>query len=79
MVGHTNLEEQVDKDFILARRKALLRRIGIHLRRDAASDGLLCFDDLRKIPGAIGRGTLTIGRRRLSSRHQLGSHRKRYR
>ena len=49
------LEEQVDKDFRLARRKALLGRIGARLRRDNASDGLLCFDDVRKVPGAVGR------------------------
>ena len=56
MVSYMSLEEQVDKDFSLARRKALLRRIGTRLRGDAASDGLLlCFDDLRKVPGALGR------------------------
>ena len=55
MIGHINLEVQVDKDFSLARRRALLRRIGARLRRNAASDGLLCFDDVRKIPGALGR------------------------
>ena len=50
------LEEQVDKDISRARRRALLRRIGTRLRRDAASNRLLCFDDLRKIPGAaMGR------------------------
>lgn len=56
MVGYMSLEEQVDADFTRARRKALLRRIAVRLRRDNASDGLLlCFDDLRKIPGAMGR------------------------
>jgi hypothetical protein len=64
MVGYMSLEEQVDKDFSLARRKALLGRIRARLRRDAASDGLLCFDDLRKIPGAavggIHRGLRTV-------------------
>jgi hypothetical protein len=63
MVGYKDLEEQVDKDFSLARRKALLGRVGAWLRRDSVSDGLLCFDDLRKIPGAIGRihrGTRTV-------------------
>ncbi len=55
MVGYMSVEEQVDKDFSLARRKALLGRIGARLRRDTASGGLLCFDDLRKIPGAMGR------------------------
>jgi hypothetical protein len=63
MVGYKDLEEQVDKDFSLACRKALLGRVGAWLRRDSVSDGLLCFDDLRKIPGAIGRihrGTRTV-------------------
>src|SRR3712207_5637126 len=55
MVGHTSLEEQVDADFSRARRKALLGRIGTRLRREAATDGLPCFDDLKKIPGAVGR------------------------
>ena len=49
------LEEQVDKDFGVARRKALLGRIGARLRRDNASNGLLCFDEVRKIPGAYAR------------------------
>jgi hypothetical protein len=63
MVGYMSLEEQVDKDFTRARRRALLRRIGARLQRDSASDGLLCFDDLIKIPGAVGsiyRGTRTV-------------------
>jgi hypothetical protein len=55
MVRCMNLEVQVDADFSRARRRALLRRIGARLRSDSASEGLLCFDDLRKIPGAMGR------------------------
>jgi hypothetical protein len=55
MVGHTSLEEQVDADFTRARRRELLRRIKTRLRRDAASNRVLCFDDLRKSPGAVGR------------------------
>jgi len=56
MVGYMSLEEQVDKDFSLARRKALLGRVGAWLRRDNPSEWLLlCFDDLGKIPGAAGR------------------------
>ncbi len=58
------LEEQVDKDFSVARRKALRRRIGARLRRDNGSDALLCFDKVRKLtPGAVGqvyRGTRTV-------------------
>ena len=49
------LEVQVDKDFSAARRKALLGRIGARLRRDAASNRLRCFDEVRKIPGASAR------------------------
>ena len=50
------LEEQVDKDFSLARRKALLGQISARLRRDAAPNRLLlCFDELRKVAGAMGR------------------------
>src|SRR3712207_1364491 len=63
MVGHTSLEEQVDRDSSRAHRKALLRRIGTRLRRDAASDGLLCFDDVGKLPGAsacVYRGMRTV-------------------
>jgi hypothetical protein len=63
MIGYMNLEVQVDVDFSRARRRALHRRIGARLRRDTALDGLLCFDDVRKIPGAIGRidrGTRTV-------------------
>jgi hypothetical protein len=55
MVGYMNLEERVDKDFSLARRKASLGRAGAPLRRNAGSNRLLCFDDLRTIPGAVGR------------------------
>jgi hypothetical protein len=56
MVGHINLEVQVDKDFSVARRRALLRQMRTRLQGDNASEGLLlCFDDLRKIPGAMGR------------------------
>jgi hypothetical protein len=54
MVGYM-LEEQVDKDFSLARRKALFGRISACLQRDAASDGLLCFDEVRELPRASAR------------------------
>jgi hypothetical protein len=63
MVGYMSLEEQVDKDLSLARRKALLGRIGARLRRDVTSNRLLCFDEARKIlreAGRIHRGTRTV-------------------
>jgi hypothetical protein len=55
MIGHMNLEVQVDADFADARRRALLRRMKTRSRRDYASDGLLCFDEIGKIPGAFAR------------------------
>jgi hypothetical protein len=55
MVGYMCLEEQVDKDFADACRRARLRRMRTRLQSDNTSDGLLCFDDLRKIPGASAR------------------------
>jgi hypothetical protein len=56
MIGHLSLEEQIEADFSRARRKALLRRVRIRLRRDAASDGLLCFDEVSKYHrAAVGR------------------------
>jgi hypothetical protein len=55
MDSYMSFEEQVDMDFSLARRRALLRRIGARLQRDSVSGGLLCFDDVRKIAGAMGK------------------------
>jgi hypothetical protein len=56
MVGYINLEERVDRDFRLARRKALLGRVDARLgRRDGASSRLLCFDDVRKASRTVGR------------------------
>jgi len=63
VADYMSLEEQVDADFCRAHRKALLRRIRTRFRKDTASDELLCFDDLRKIPGAmrrIHRGMRTV-------------------
>jgi len=69
MVRYMNLEVQVDADFSRARRRALLRRVRTRLQRVNASEGLLCFDDLRKIPGAVARiyrGVRTVPVRQIS-------------
>jgi hypothetical protein len=55
VVGYMSLEEQVNEDFSFARRKALLGRIGARLRRGNAWHRLFCFDDVGKVPGAVGR------------------------
>jgi hypothetical protein len=63
MVGYMTLEAQVDADFSRARRRALLRKVRIRLRRNKVWDGLLCFDDLKMIPGTsrrIDRGMRTV-------------------
>jgi hypothetical protein len=71
MVGHMRLKEQVDADFTRAHRRALLRRIRIRLRRAAASNRLLCFDEIRKILGSAGR--INRGMRRVPVAEVVGS------
>lgn len=53
--------EQADKDFSRARRRAFLRRLGAYLRRDEASNQLLSFDEVRGALGAVDQSYL--GRR----------------
>ncbi len=48
MIPYMDLNEQVDTDFIRARRRALLRRVLARLRREPASNQLLSFDDVRR-------------------------------
>ena len=48
-----NLNEQADKDFSRARRRAFLRRLGAYLRKDPASNELLSFDEVRSALGAV--------------------------
>ena len=55
MVRHTNIEEQVDKDFERARRLAFLRRVKARLRNHGGSGRLLSFEEARKSLGAYGK------------------------
>ena len=48
-----DLNEQADKDFARARRRAFLRRLGAYLRKDPASNRLLSFDEVRSALGAL--------------------------
>jgi hypothetical protein len=48
-----DLNEQADRDFTRARRRAFLRRIGAYLRRDPASNRLLSFEEVRGAVGAL--------------------------
>jgi hypothetical protein len=72
MGGYMSLQEQADKDFTLARRKAWLGRVGARLRRNnAASQDLLCFEEVSRFLGAAGR--VYRGRRTVSPGQIVGS------
>ena len=51
MVRYMNLEEQVDKDFTHARRRALLPRMKARFRKDLTCNRLLSFDEVK---GSLG-------------------------
>jgi hypothetical protein len=57
MVGYMSLEEQVDRDFSRARRRALLFGASVPACTETALPRwvALLLDDVRPIPGAIGR------------------------
>ncbi|MDQ4043616.1 MAG: chromosome partitioning protein ParB, partial [Actinomycetota bacterium] len=61
MVRLTDLmdpNEQADKDFSRARRRAFLKRVGAYLRKDPASNQLLSFDEVRSALGAVEQSYL---------------------
>ena len=53
-----DLNEQVDKDFSRARRRAFLGRVGAYLRKDPSSNHLLSFDEVRSALGAVEQSYL---------------------
>jgi hypothetical protein len=55
MVDHINFEEQVDLDFVRARRRAFLGRLMGRLRGDPWRGSLESFDDVRRATGAENR------------------------
>ena len=71
MIGYMSLEEQVDADFIHARRKAFLRTLVSRLRSDLASARLSCFEDTSRTLGA--QGGIRLGRRVVRSTDVVGS------
>lgn len=63
MIPYMDLNEQVDADFIRARRRARLRAVVARIRREHASNRLLSFDDVRKELVAynrLHRGTTVV-------------------
>jgi hypothetical protein len=48
MIPYMNLNEQVERDFIRARRRARLRAVVARIRREHTSNRLLSFDEVRR-------------------------------
>jgi len=61
MIGYMSIEEQVDVDFIRARRRAFLRRVRAFLRDDSPSTAMTSFEEATKMLG--GRTGVRLGRR----------------
>ncbi len=67
MVDLMSLEEGVDKDFIVARRRAWMRGLGAMLRGRRGTTGLRSFQEARRSSGASsgvprGRSTVEVAR-----------------
>ena len=63
MISYMDLNEQVDADFIRARRRARLRAVVARFRREHASNRLLSFDDVRRellADNRLYRGTKVV-------------------
>ncbi len=63
MIPYMYLNEQVDTDFISARRRAFLRAVVARFRREHASNRLLSFDDVRRelvADNCLYRGTRVV-------------------
>ena len=71
MIGYMSLEEQVDKDFERARRRALFSRLAARLRGDPGRARLPAFEVVRRAPGAEKRAYL--GRRVVEVSRVVGS------
>jgi hypothetical protein len=63
MIPYMDLNEQVDADFIRARRRAVLRAVAARFRREHTSNRLLSFDDVRRelvADNRLYRGTKVV-------------------
>jgi hypothetical protein len=69
VIGYMSIEEQVDKDFVRARHRALAGRVVALLRGEG--ENLLSFDEVRKVSRA--NGGLRRGRREVEVRRIVGS------
>src|ERR671921_2335736 len=66
-----NLNEQSDRDFSRARRRAFLRKVGAYLRGDPGSNQLLSFDEVKGALGAVSQ--VYLGMREVSVSQIVGS------
>ena len=71
MIGYMSLEEQVDKDFELARRRSLVKRLAARLRGDPERFRLPAFEAVRRATGAENR--VYLGRRVVEASRVVGS------
>ncbi|HET6885387.1 MAG TPA: hypothetical protein VFH32_04125 [Rubrobacteraceae bacterium] len=69
VIGYMSIEEQVDKDFVRARHRALAGRVVALLRGEG--EDLLSFDEVRRVSRA--NGGLRRGRREVEVRRIVGS------
>ena len=69
VIGYMSVEEQVDKDFVRARHRALARRVVAFLRRQCWD--MLSFDEVKKAQRATGG--LRLGRRDVEVSKIVGS------
>jgi len=71
MIGYMSLEEQVDKDFLRARHRAILRLLAARLRGHPGGGTLPAFDQVRRTFGADNR--VYLGRRVVELSKIVGS------
>jgi hypothetical protein len=71
MIGYMSIEEQVDVDFIRARRRAFLRRVRARLRKDLPSAAMASFEEASRKLG--GRSGVRLGRRVVRMDRIVGS------
>ena len=71
VIGYMSVEEQVDKDFVRARHRALAGRIVAFLRGEREGWNLLSFDEVKR--SARANGGLRLGRRDVEVSRIVGS------
>ncbi|MFL6031885.1 MAG: hypothetical protein ACJ73Y_03840 [Rubrobacteraceae bacterium] len=69
MIGYMSVEEQVDKDFVRARHRALAGRLAAFLRRERWD--MVSFDEVKRAERATGG--LRLGRREVEVSRIVGS------